>query len=322
MTTEADSAAAFAAFIDSAWSDHADRPDAVADRLAGALHTIQAPAQIAPYARLVLHVLGEHLGQWQRGEDLLLALPTAPLAAGDAAARAVIARNVATLRFCSGAAGALDELAPEDRIVALGAACAALTGQHDYQRALAALTQALTLAESALAEPALTEPARADSTPASSSPAPPNPPAGAPAYRALAVAGNNLAAALEEKVDRDAAETAAMLTAAQAGLRYWKLAGTWLEEERAEYRLARSHLQAGAAAAAVLSAQRCVSVCEHNAAGAFETFFGCAVLALAQRAAGDRSGFVASRARALDLLAQVPPEEQHWCDAERRQLDD
>ena len=60
-----------------------------------------------------------------------------------------------------------------------------------------------------------------------------------------AVAGNNLAATLEEKPDRDAFETEGMLTAAQGGLHHWKLAGGWMEEERAEYRLARSLLQAG-----------------------------------------------------------------------------
>ena len=66
-----------------------------------------------------------------------------------------------------------------------------------------------------------------------------------PAIRALAVGGNNLAAALEAKTDRDPTETRGMIDAAEGGLKYWKQAGTWLEEERAEYRLARSLLQAG-----------------------------------------------------------------------------
>ena len=62
-----------------------------------------------------------------------------------------------------------------------------------------------------------------------------------------------------------------MIVAAEGGLKYWKLAGTWLEEERAEYRLARSLLQAGRPHAAIASATRCIDVCTSNAAPAIET---------------------------------------------------
>ena len=43
-------------------------------------------------------------------------------------------------------------------------------------------------------------------------------PDGSPALRALAVGGNNLAATLEEKPDRDARETRGMVDAARAAL--------------------------------------------------------------------------------------------------------
>ena len=61
-----------------------------------------------------------------------------------------------------------------------------------------------------------------------------------------------------------------MIVAAEAALRYWKQAGTWLEEERAEYRLAKSLLIAGRAVDAVASARRCLAVCERHEAPAFE----------------------------------------------------
>ena len=102
--------------------------------------------------------------------------------------------------------------------------------------------------------------------------------------RILAAGGNNLAVALEAKVDRSPSETHAMLAAAEAALTYWKQAGTWLEEERAQYRLARSRLQAGEPAAAVQSAECCVAVCERNGAPPFERFFAHSVLACARRA--------------------------------------
>jgi hypothetical protein len=134
--------------------------------------------------------------------------------------------------------------------------------------------------------------------------------------RALAVMGNNLAAALEEMADRSPEQTRAMLAAADTGLTYWKLAGTWLEEQRAQHRLARCRLQAGDAAGALRSAQQCIAVCESNGASAFERFFGHAVLALAQRAAGDAAAFNAARDQARDLNAQVEPGERRWCEAD------
>ena len=145
-------------------------------------------------------------------------------------------------------------------------------------------------------------------------------PPGSPAIRALAVGGNNLAAALEAKKDRDAAETEGMLVAANGGLTYWKQAGTWLEEERAEYRLTRSLLQAGRAADAIESARRCIDVCVRNDAPAIETFFGCVVLALAQRANGDAAAFAASRQQALALLERVPEDEKQWCQSDLADL--
>jgi len=145
-------------------------------------------------------------------------------------------------------------------------------------------------------------------------------PAKSPAFRALAVGGNNLAAALEERRDRDAIETEGMVVAANGGLKYWKLAGAWLEEERAEYRLTRSLLQAGKPAEAMQSAQRCIDVCERNNAPAIETFYGYVVLALAQRAGGDGTAFKDSRRHALSLFEQVPQDERRWCKTEVEEL--
>ena len=111
-----------------------------------------------------------------------------------------------------------------------------------------------------------------------------------------------------------------MVVAAEGGLKYWKLAGTWLEHERAEYRLARSLLQAGEPARAAASARRCIDVCEANDAPAFERFFGWAVLAIAQRSQGDIPAFEASRQQALGQYAMIAPDDQKWCDAERKEL--
>ena len=51
-------------FIEEAWKDHADHPETVAARLAGAVPVLRSPAHIAPFAAIVTHVYGEHLARW------------------------------------------------------------------------------------------------------------------------------------------------------------------------------------------------------------------------------------------------------------------
>jgi hypothetical protein len=280
----------FDAFLETAWADHGDRPQEVADRLAASLHRVETPEQVAPFARLLAHVLGEHLGQFDRGVALLQALRGAPACADDGAAQAV-AQRIATLRHADGDSSGLLALPAEARICALADAASMLSGRGAFKAAIAAYAEATRLAAAGVGP-------------------------GSPANRALAVGGNNLAAALETKADRTAAETEGMIAAAEGGLKFWKVAGTWLEEERAEYRLARTMLQAGRPAAALACAERCVAVCEASAAPAFERFFGYALLAVAQRASGDVDGFGIARRNALHCYEQVPPDERHWCSVE------
>jgi hypothetical protein len=283
------------AFLESAWNDHGDHPQVVADRLANSLHLVASPDEIPAFARLVTHVYGEHLGQWHRGIELLQSLRGLPAFVGSTSVPSALDRNIATLRYAGGDEAVLATLDRDDRIAVLAAVASAFAGQLGFKRAIAVYAQALELAVPVL-------------------------PRDSPANRALAVGGNNLAAALEEKNDRDNAETEGMIVAAQGGLKYWKLAGTWLEEERAEYRLTRSLLKAGRAADAIESARRCIDVCAHNDAPAIERFYGYVVLALAQRANGDATAFAASRQVALMLHHHVPADEKRWCESEIAEL--
>jgi tetratricopeptide (TPR) repeat protein len=285
----------FDAFLETAWNDHADRPQEVADRLAASLHLVQTPEHIPPFMHLSTHVFGEHLGQWQRGIDLLESLRSLSAFDGSRAVAGALIRNVAALRYAGGDRSAMDPLGLEDRVSALATAASAFTGRNAFAQAIAAYSEALRLANPGL-------------------------PPKSPALRALAIGGNNLAAALETKNDRDATETLGMIAAAEGGLTYWKQAGTWLEEERAEYRLTRSLLQAGEPLAAIHSAERCIEICKRNNAPAFEQFFGYAGLALAQRAAGSESSFEAARLHALQLLERVPHEDRTWCASDLAEL--
>lgn len=282
-------------FLKTAWADHGDHPQEVADRLSASTGLIQADADLAPYVRLLTHVYGEHLGQWQSALELLARLRRLPVCDASPEASGPIDQAVATMRFAIGDSDALDALPAEARISALSVAASAFAAHKDIPRAVAVYQRALQLAEAGL-------------------------PDGSRALRSLAITGNNLAVELENLHRREAEQTEAMLACAQAALKYWKLAGTWLEEERAEYRLARSQLQAAKAHAAVASAQRCIAVCRSNGAPSFELFFGFAVLAIAQRAAGDRAASDANRAEAMRQLEQVPSDERQWCSADLAEL--
>ncbi len=282
-------------FLAAAWSEHGENPQQVADQMMSSLHLLTAPTDIVAFARLLTHIYGEHLGQWTMGVGMLNSLRSLSAYDGSADCEGAINRSVAALLYAGGDNSALLPLGDEDQVCALAMVAAALAGRQDLTRALQAYSRALELADAGL-------------------------PTGSPAVRALAVGGNNLAATLEERLDRDAAQTQGMIAAAEGALKYWKLAGTWLEEERAEYRLSRSLLQAGRAQAAVDSGQRCVALCELNQAPAFELFFGYAVLALARRAAGAADLFLVARQQALNAFASVPIEERQWCESDLSEL--
>lgn len=284
----------FDEMIEQAWDDHADHTHAVADRLAAAAPTIGTPAHFAPFARLVTHVYGEHLGECERGVALLNSLRKLPAYADTPAVGGVVTRSVATLRFVGGDPTAAATLAADDRAAALATAASALTARKEYARALEAYAQAVRIA--------------------------PSLPAGAPAFRALAIAGNNLSAALEDKEGRSPAETEGMVAAARGGLAFWRKSGTWLEEERALYRLARSLLAADQPGEAVMCAQQCARVCDENNASAFERFFAIAVLARALREDGRAADYRQTRNEALDWFDAVPDDEREWCEADLAQL--
>jgi len=242
-------------------------------------------------------VYGEHLARYSDGVALLERLRTHAAFDGSAAAKEAVARGIAVLRYCSGDESVLAPLATEDRIIVLATASSAFAEQKAYQRAIATYAEALELARDRLAD-------------------------GSPALRSLAVGGNNLAAVLEEKPDRDAMETRGMLTAAQGGLDYWRRAGTWLEEERAELRLSSSRRSAGDYDGAIHHAQRCLALCDAHEAPAIEHFFGVAALALAQRSAGLADEFDASRRLARQWHERVDASERPWCDATLAMLAD
>ncbi|STQ91508.1 hypothetical protein [Iodobacter fluviatilis] len=279
-------------FIKTAWADHGDQPLVVAERLSTSPQLAQTSSQIQAFTRLITHVYGEHLADWDAGIALLQSLPRL---ANEPAALSAIAVSTATLKYGRGDQDALASLTPLEQTITLATASSLFAAQQKLAMAIDSYSQAL------MSYPEFT-----------------GLPEEIPVHRALAVGGNHLACVLEEQKQRSTTETAAMLQAAQSALKHWQRAGSWLETERAQYRLCRSNLQAGLKDQAVQAARRCLEICTQNNAPAFELFFAHAVLAIAQKDQND--AFELHRAAAIVCLEQVPADEQHWCEAELKEL--
>lgn len=284
----------FGTFIDTAWADHATDPRAVAQRLTDGIALVGDESQLAALAKLAHHLHGEHLGEWRAGIDFIEHLATLAPHVAQGESGQTVRLCVASLALSQQPMHELDSMSPtlatSDRI-RVGAMAAANLAERDTPRALHLFRASLDLAQHAgLA-------------------------ADDPMHRALAVAGNNLACTLEEKATRSAEERELMILAAQAARRCWELAGTWLEVERAEYRLAMTWLQAGDLARARTHAQSCLGIVAANHGAALERFFGFEALGLVERAAGRRIEHAQSLMDARTAFAELEDADQAWCAA-------
>jgi tetratricopeptide (TPR) repeat protein len=280
------------AFVSQGWTDHERDSAGVLARLPDALPLVTAPAHVATLTALLVHVAGEHLGRWHDGLALLERVAALSVVAPGSAEDQAVARGRATLLLCAGDRAGADALLarahpaglPEGstRARVLAVAASALAGQRRIDEALVLFDEALRVADYG--------PAKDD-----------------PAARALAVTGNNLACALEERPGRTAAEDRLLELAARTGRRFWEVAGGWTQVERAEYRLAMTFVALGRAQDALTHARACLSLCEANGADAGELFFAHEALARAHHAVGDAAAARAACARMAELQATLDP---------------
>ena len=106
-----------------------------------------------------------------------------------------------------------------------------------------------------------------------------------------------------------------MIHAAQAARRHWAIAGTWLETERAEYRLAMTWVQAGDLAQARHHAQQCLDIVKVNDGPAIERFVAWEAIGVVERAAGSAAGHLQALAQAREAFAALDEGDRGWCRA-------
>lgn len=278
----------FDEFLNQGWQDHQDRPQEVAERLLQGIGLLESENQIPPLASLAAHVWGEHLGSWTEGIRFLSRLRESSLFQADGESGGTVRRLTVALELASGQSENSADLGPSDRIRALAVAASALAGQRNVTRARRFFAEARELADAGL------EPSD-------------------PAHRALAVTANNLACALEDQASRSEHETQFMLEAARAARRHWEIAGTWLETERAEYRLSQSLRKAGKIPEARAHAILCLEIIERNGSPGLEMFYGLEALILAETEGGRREDAESALARAESEFQKLPASDREWC---------
>ena len=284
----------FEAWLARAWDEHAGNPEGVLARLqADAQALLHSEARRPALLHLAHHVCGEHLGRWQEGLDLLQRLSALPADAAGGTADPAAARFISSLALAGGIRDGRDGLSVSDRIRVTALAAASLAA-HDGTRAHALLQEALVQFDAARLPP------------------------GDPCTRALAASSNNLAATLEERPQRSAEEVALMLLAAQSARRFWAVAGTWLETERAEYRLAMSWLKAGSPQQACAHARQCLAIVQAQpepGAPALEHFFAWEAVGKAEHAAGNQPARSQALQQAQAWFDKLDASDAGWCRA-------
>jgi hypothetical protein len=278
----------FEEFLNQAWGDHATQSQQVAARLADGFRLIQQTSQIPQMALLVTHVFGEHLGQWDEGIRTLQLLRQIPAFNNDHESEQAIARSIVSLEIAGEKRTSIDELSVSDQIRVLAVASSALSEQRNAEKAQILFQKALGLAKAGLSKED-------------------------PANRALAVTGNSLACALEEKSSRTPAEIELMILAAKTGRKYWEIAGTWLQVERAEYRLSQTYLKAGDFAQSLDHALASLEIIVQNQAPALEFFFAYEAVALVEKAQGNQEGYTNAREQVQLYFEKLDDNDKSWC---------
>jgi hypothetical protein len=274
----------FNVYSEQAWSDHAKDPRKVAEGFKNALSLLTTSSQITAFVNLVAHVYGEHLASFDEGISFLEEIKKLTL--NDADSLVAVNRSMAILKYCLDSRISLSEFSTSDQIRIMATSASALVAHKKIELATLVFEAALDMC-AGLSD--------VD-----------------PANRAMAVVSNNLACAIEELSERTEAEKQLMILAALSARKYWQLAGTWLDIERAEYRLSQSYLRAGDYINSIKHANLCLTLCEQNSAGPLEFFFAYEAIASVEKAMAQP---LRSLPQMQSYFAQLPEADKTWCES-------
>jgi hypothetical protein len=283
-------------FINKAWKDHSENTRQVANDLPMGIDLITNINQISQMSQIVTHVFGEHLGLWQEGIELLGKIKAVPSYAVNSEGDGAIKRSMAVLTVAAGDGCDIENFTQSEQIRIYALTASVLSGQNKIDVAQKYMEMAVELAQAGIADDD-------------------------PANRVLAITGNNLACSLEEKEGRTPEDTEMMKLAARVGRMYWEVAGSWLEVERAEYRLAMTFLKANELKQALEHAQACIQISQENNAAPLENFFGYEAMALVEKQRQNEPGFNKALDKARDYFEKLSADDKLWCESSIKKLE-
>lgn len=280
----------FSDYIHQAWSTHATDPKKTAEGFKTNFSLMETEDDVMKMSHLIVHVCGEHLGDWLLGLELLKKIKNNAKISD----KAMMNRYVAILELGNNPYFKIDHFSPSDQASIYATTASALSNLGGMKNASKFLETSFTLLEG------LT----------------PND----PANNKLAAAAHNIACALEEKHERSESEIELMLKAASISHASWKKVGTWLEIERAEYRLAMSQLKAQNYEAALIHALTCQKIIQENGSVPLENFFASEVLILVYTKLNDLEKIESIKKEISHFFNQLSSDDQAWCKKTLEQL--
>jgi hypothetical protein len=260
---------------------HADDGASYAAELEAAAAGEVPAKHLVQFAKVAVHTLGEHLGEWPRAKSLAARLlegrtPDAETARawGHLYVAAMLSGDTvgaaeAELAFCQGLGAEFRPAIIEMKFMLV----AALVGSGRTAEGAAVYQGALDLARTL-----------GDAAPS----------------RTIAVASNNLATELLEAPSRTEAETELMQRAAAASHEFWIKAGNWLNDARGDYLEALVANVVGDASKALGHVDRALALIAANGGASVDETFLRLARAHALRLAGDETGSAAELERSDD----------------------
>lgn len=273
----------FKEYLENAWATHKTDSKKIADEFKLNFNLMDSEDDVMSMAALIVHVCGEHLGNWEQGSELLKKLKNnAPIKDKEQ-----MKRYVAILNLGNNPNVSIEEFSPSDQIRIYSGTSSALANLGGLKNAEKLFLKALELAANITKED--------------------------PANKALAIAGNSIAGSLEDKESRKPNEVELMILAAQTARKYWEIAGTWMEVERAEYRLSQTFLKAEQFNKSLEHAEKCLAIVNENGDAPLELFFAYESLALANKANNNEIG-LKSAVYGLEMtFDKLSDDDKKWC---------
>ncbi len=262
----------FKEYLTAAWSLHMTDPKKVADEIKQNFNLMESDDDVMAITRLIVHVCGEHLGDWTKGIELLRKLKNNATIKDPAE----VNRYMAILTLGNNPNESIENFKDSDQVIIYASVASALTSLGGIKNAEKFLTLAAQISRTQLNKDD-------------------------PALRALATSCNSMIRTLENKMESTPHEIQLMILAAKTARHFWELVGTWKDFQKAEYRLAHTYLKAQLLDESLYHAKLCLEINSKNGDGPLELFFAYEVLAMVEKAKGN----TAANSQAVERMRMI-----------------